>query len=609
MMDPATAAGLGLQVASICFQLFAGCLEGFVMLSTAQNIGKDGSTLICMLNIQEVQFTEWARKAGLLAGDFGLDSRLNEAIIESTLRKLKELMLDTEKLKKRYHLEFEEDLPQQQNRPGQANNSRALAESIMSHTISEEMRKNVLFLARVTKSRNSLPRRIRWAAVGKESLETLVGDIRSLVRGLWHMLDPLRQDDLASGINTLLSHVIDVSTKIDDLVSLKEALNKVPSPHSNASSSQQTHETLASIAGIKALKTELESVEDGRSIGTADSGDVSEGELVSEGKVGESTAPETLDKSHIEDFTPVKGLRDIGTATYDGRPVLVEWKDMPLRNRNKILVRVESLASLLRAHKHASFRTLTCRGLARDNDASRIGFLYSIEPGYTMSKPPRSLRGIFGDSNPSVTERIDLALKIIKTIQCFHTAGWLHKNLRSEHIIFFPGGNHEADKSGTNLLANPILAGFAFSRFDSPVEISEQPSADPQRDIYRHPDAMGEPAESFDKQKDLYALGTMLLEIGEWRSLKSIVANVVNLNDGFVGCNELRKIRPFLLDKGSKGGLKTLRYRMGDVYENVTRMLLEGDLSPEVKSNEASIHGFVPSILDLSIRQLERCHI
>jgi len=37
-MDPVSVAGLGLGVVSLAFQLFAGCIQGFVILSTAHNL-------------------------------------------------------------------------------------------------------------------------------------------------------------------------------------------------------------------------------------------------------------------------------------------------------------------------------------------------------------------------------------------------------------------------------------------------------------------------------------------------------------------------------------------------------------------------------------------
>lgn len=60
-------------------------------------------------------------------------------------------------------------------------------------------------------------------------------------------------------------------------------------------------------------------------------------------------------------------------------------------------------------------------------------------------------------------------------------------------------------------------------------QISEQPSSDPERDLYHHPEAMGEPLTSFTATMDIYSLSTVLLEIGEWRSLKSLAEKFVDV--------------------------------------------------------------------------------
>src|SRR5208282_5911867 len=104
----------------------------------------------------------------------------------------------------------------------------------------------------------------------------------------------------------------------------------------------------------------------------------------------------------------------------------------------------------------------------------------------------------------------------------FHRAGWLHKDLRSENVLFFLPRENSNIKAPESKISNPILVGFSFARFASPSEISEQPSADPKRDIYRHPSAMGEPSVSFNSTVDVYSLGTILVEIAEWRALKHI---------------------------------------------------------------------------------------
>jgi hypothetical protein len=88
MSDPFSVAAGAVGVISLSLQLLGGCIKGFVLLSTAHNLGKDASTIMCMLNLQEIQLTEWAKRAGLLTGDGVLDRRLNPAAVESTLKEI-----------------------------------------------------------------------------------------------------------------------------------------------------------------------------------------------------------------------------------------------------------------------------------------------------------------------------------------------------------------------------------------------------------------------------------------------------------------------------------------------------------------------------------------
>jgi hypothetical protein len=153
-----------------------------------------------------------------------------------------------------------------------------------------------------------------------------------------------------------------------------------------------------------------------------------------------------------------------------------------------------------------------------------------------------------------------------------------------------------------------VLAGFAFARTGAPTEISERPSADPKRDIYRHPAALGEPTESFSADMDTYSLGTVLLEIAEWRSLRYLVDSVVDMGAADVPLNRLAEVQPFLLRGDGKGGTSKLRVKMGDIY---TQACL-GCLGAEIKEEdpmEGDAFGARPSVLDFAVRHFERCRI
>ncbi|KAI4251466.1 MAG: hypothetical protein LQ352_004828 [Teloschistes flavicans] len=587
-MDPLSLAGLGIGAASLAFELFAGCIKGFVLLSTAHDMGKDSSTLLCMLNLQEIQLTDWARRAGLLSDSHALDRRLNETVVHAVLLELKSLLSDTDKLKTRYKLSLS-DRP-----PKDANVRLPPEQGILGSVISWDTRNNILLAAQLVQSRNHFPQRLWWAAVDKSKFEEYVSQIRFFVQELWRLLDPLRQDEMAAGLQMVLSHVIGMSNKLGDLKSLQDTLSQTANPHLEPTD-HSGYPALASIAEIKAVTLSMNAVLAGQSMDVPRMG--------VDGKLADP--PVVYLSSHLLfDFVALNSNPEMGVARYDGKNVFIEWKTLPVDRRHKVMAMVEDLARLLSAPKHPNFRSLRCRGLARYMEDSKAAFVFDL-PDVHESQPPRPLRTLFGSISPSVTERLQLALRITESLRYFHTAGWLHKDLRSQNILLFPFA--ETTVSSMFPLTRPMLAGFAYSRVESSPEVSERPSADPQRDIYRHPDAMGDPAMSFTAAKDIYALGTVLLEIGEWRSLKSLIAKVVDVEKVNVGLTEVSRVRPFLLDGGPKGGLATLKFRMGDIYTSVTRMMLSGEIPEQPAVTKESGEIFLPNILDIAIQELSRC--
>lgn len=87
--------------------------------------------------------------------------------------------------------------------------------------------------------------------------------------------------------------------------------------------------------------------------------------------------------------------------------------------------------------------------------------------------------------------------------------------LEPKNILFWPrpGTKGEID------FTKPYLVGFDISRPFQPGEVSEKPLADPDDDIYRHPDYRAQNSRSFLPSFDMYSLGIMLFEIGIWRNV------------------------------------------------------------------------------------------
>ncbi|MCJ1260868.1 hypothetical protein MMC22_000732 [Lobaria immixta] len=401
---------------------------------------------------------------------------------------------------------------------------------------------------------------------GQEKIEKLVGDVHFLVRELWNLLDPWRHDDLVNSTNAITSNIVTLNNRFDQLTSLNEALNALRGTLPTLPDASLN--TLAVSAEVKALRVGL---------GDGDREQSLEQNFQVPKRQELLQRLERLSRLRLTNFKPMKKHETMGLADYDGQRVFVEWKfiNPPLR-----------------------------RIVEQDG---KVIFVF-VHPFPSCPGEPRSLLDLFsvkdGVETPSLSDRIRLALQVVRTVLNFHRAGWLHKTLRSENILFFP----TSDASTVTSISDPVLAGFNFARFGSPTEISEQPSADPKHDIYRHPSAMGEPSINFNALMDIYSLGTVLLEIAEWRALRYIVDSAVDVGAENVPLNKLAEVQPFLLSGRGKGGTSKLRTKMGDSYTSVCLLCLGGKVE-EGKLDQNGGFESQGSLLDVAVQRLESCNI
>jgi hypothetical protein len=153
----------------------------------------------------------------------------------------------------------------------------------------------------------------------------------------------------------------------------------------------------------------------------------------------------------------------IRKGSCNSSPVLIKWKSFSHQMRIISIQRAKNLAILLKETKYPSFRSLQCKGMIEDSDASRLPFVFHHPYAENNPQQPVSLRELFRQPAPSATARLRRF-----TIE----------------IIVLCGRR-------LDLILNPFLAGFTFSRLDSPTELSEPPSEEPESDVYRRPDALG----------------------------------------------------------------------------------------------------------------------
>jgi hypothetical protein len=263
----------------------------------------------------------------------------------------------------------------------------------------------------------------------------------------------------------------------------------------------------------------------------------------------------------------------IGLALYEGSTVLLEEKRVEPKMKGKLKSRVETLVYLLSRPPTLSFRTLPCLGYTEEQGGFRLVFEFpsGCVPGYNTEQPI-TLLSVLSQSNgrlPDVGTRLRLAIQVCETLLSFHTAGWLHKDVRSENIILL---TQTSDKSPLNI-GRPYLCGFSFARQDSPTEISEQPSEDLSKDIYRHAEALGEPSESFERYMDAYSLGCVLLEIAEWTPLRKIIKKRVNTSAGTgTRLTDVAALSQWLHSRYIIEGIAA--FRLGIAFENMLALCI-----------------------------------
>ncbi|OTB00333.1 hypothetical protein M426DRAFT_66080 [Hypoxylon sp. CI-4A] len=205
------------------------------------------------------------------------------------------------------------------------------------------------------------------------------------------------------------------------------------------------------------------------------------------------------------------------------------------------------------------------------------GIVFEKPPGRSHSPRPISLLELLrnhlknGSSSliPSLTQRVSLALALAENIERLHAINWLHKGLRSYNVSFFT----ENFNSCRVDFGKPILSGFDYSRPTGNADWTEKVVRNPAHDIYRQPRAQADydsadGQAAFKKSYDYYSLGIILLEIALWRPVDSILGvdfGTARLADTMTAHTRL-----------SNDKLKDVRAYMGDSMHSVIQVCLEG---------------------------------
>lgn len=276
------------------------------------------------------------------------------------------------------------------------------------------------------------------------------------------------------------------------------------------------------------------------------------------------------------------GHRALATSLRDQQVVFVEWQSYighagrPNKLAEEQIHRLGDFLSV--PNRPHDFRILDCIGLFKDEANSRYGVVYHL-PSYMRdiarrTRPedlghickPSSLAHLL-DSFDAVIDlgiRFNLAKKLMYSVVVLHTCGWLHKDICSSNIFFFPArpaDNKSIEKRRTDI-GRPYIMGYGLSRPDDiperieldkpgkrqysridrrqiadlysrrPGEViiprfsrtreeDENMDGKPHINIYQHPDKIAHPALRSRHSYYIYSIGLVLLEIGLWQNLQT----------------------------------------------------------------------------------------
>ncbi|KAF8851256.1 hypothetical protein BDZ45DRAFT_750839 [Acephala macrosclerotiorum] len=205
---------------------------------------------------------------------------------------------------------------------------------------------------------------------------------------------------------------------------------------------------------------------------------------------------------------------------------------------------------------------------------------YGCVPKETTERVPLAP----GIDRPALGQRFKLTHKIAQAVYCFHSHGWVHKNLRSENIIFLQEKDYD----------EPWLFGPEYCRLESDFS-SRRNDWNIERNIYRHPERWGRPGVPAKKVHDIY--GVIPLEIRLWQRAITLSLDTTN---GFRHCKRGEAVQSQFREQTQA----RLGYTMGEKYQRIVSMCLDGhetafDVEAENKNDSKFLRTFREQVLDV----------
>jgi hypothetical protein len=165
------------------------------------------------------------------------------------------------------------------------------------------------------------------------------------------------------------------------------------------------------------------------------------------------------------------------------------------------VMQMKRMVNQLSLLKQTGFSALPCVGYIKEGHRRDFGVVFELPQNCFENKLPTTLTTVYlSKKRVPLGTRVRLAYSLATALEHFHRVGWVHKEFKSENIVFF-GTDSDSEVN----LANPWLFGFECSRpEDAESEMKTDSSA--KNNAYRHPERWGKPLVKFVKPHDVYSL-------------------------------------------------------------------------------------------------------
>ncbi|OAP58887.1 hypothetical protein AYL99_06184 [Fonsecaea erecta] len=521
-----TAAGIA-GLLTLSFACLQGCIKGFTLLRRARSHDRDVAVVSLMIELELHKLLTWAEEVGLFETPRDLRVNARDApYVPKILEQLQSLLLDVDGLRRRYNLDLREESEILSLDEGGSVGAR----------LPSPQRKSLAALFR----HKTKWRKWTWIAFDEKNVRRLMEDVTFLVGQLQQYLDHERQVKMEQAFDVFLRTTVVKTANERELGVIGHDRNHSFSKGAVSAAARLKRQGL--LLGVTETGVDGHSVpqrpESWRTAGNRDS-------LSSPSSLSAASSSKSMRLNSKELVVPslqVEGTRYF--AWYAREPVLLEWKSggggikLPLLEN-----RVDRVSAFLH-ELDSSFHSLPCRGYIKDwASKNRYAYVFdlpfSVYPPAVQKSPVKrhmdlpplpsmhTLRDMLERpmETPSLNQRLSYAITLLETLLQIHTADWLHKEFRSNNILFIRGPELD-DASEEEILPSPIyVAGYVYAREDSPNELTEPTESDLENDLYRHPLSMGSSRVSYRKSFDIFSVGCVLLEIGLWTSLPDILRN------------------------------------------------------------------------------------